>query len=151
MKLSHIALGIALASGVSAGVAQAATGVGSIGHDIKFGGIIAESAPKWVWALPQQTIRIDLKDGDGVVANSTKTWDVLQNRQPYRFLEGYMTATVPGLALSGLNPQVTYLQDYEYLTRRAILETSIKYSLLSEVFVTSSREFYRKLKNYSLY
>lgn len=111
MKLSHIALGLALASGVSAGVAQAATGVGSIGQDIKFGGIIAESAPKWVWALPQQTIRIDLKDGDGVVANNTKTWDVLQNRQPYRFLEGYMTATVPGLALSGLNPQVTYLQD----------------------------------------
>lgn len=111
MKLSHIALGLALASGVSAGVAQAATGVGSIGQDVKFGGIIAESAPKWVWALPQQTIRIDLKDGDGVVANNTKTWDVLQNRQPYRFLEGYMTATVPGLALSGLNPQVTYLQD----------------------------------------
>ena len=119
MKLSHIALSLALAGSVSVGLAQAATGVGSIGHDIKFGGVIAESAPKWVWSLPQQTIRIDLKDGDGVVANSTKTWDVLQNRQPYRFLEGYMTATVPGLAMTGLNPQVTYLQDSAAVTPTA--------------------------------
>ncbi|QIP90032.1 hypothetical protein [Serratia fonticola] len=111
MKLSHVTLSLALACSLSGGLAQAATGAGAIGHDIKFGGIIAENPPKWVWTLPQRTIRIDLKDDDGVVANSTKTWNVLQNRQPYRFLEGYMTATVPGLALTGLNMQVTYLQD----------------------------------------
>lgn len=111
MKLSQTVLSMVLAGGLSATAAHAATGVGTLSHDIKFGGIIAESAPQWKWSLPQQTIRMDLKDGDGVVENSTKTWDVLQNRQPYRFLEGYMTTTVNGLALSGLNPKVTYLQD----------------------------------------
>lgn len=119
MKLSHLAVTLALLTGASAGLAQAATGVGSIGHDIKFGGTIVENPPKWVWSLPQQTIRLELKEGDGVVANNTKTWDVLQNRQPYRFLEGYMTATVPGLAMAGLNPQVTYLQDAAAVTPAA--------------------------------
>lgn len=116
MKVSHIALSLALAGGSSLGLAQAATGVGSIGHDIKFGGIIAEDIPKWVWSLPQQTIRIDLKESDGVVANNTKTWDVLQNRQPYRLLEGYMLPTVPGAAMLGLNPKVTYLQNAAEVT-----------------------------------
>lgn len=90
---------------------MAATGVGSISHDIKFGGIIAENAPKWVWTLPQQTVRIDLKAGDAVTNGSNSEWDILQNRQPYRFLEGYMQPTVLGLAMQGLNADVKYLQD----------------------------------------
>lgn len=119
MKLSHLAVTLALAGCTSAGMAQAATGEGTISNDIKFGGVIAENPPKWVWSLPLPTILLDLRDSDGVVANSTKTWDVLKSRQPYRFLEGYMTATVPGLALSGLNPQVTYLQDSAAVTPAA--------------------------------
>lgn len=111
LKISVTAL--ALASAVTSLGAMAATGVGSISHDIKFGGIIAENAPKWVWTLPQQTVRIDLKDGDAVEdsESNTKTWDIMQNRQPYRFLEGYMQPTVNGLAMLGLNADVKYLQD----------------------------------------
>lgn len=109
MSVTALALaGLFTSLGVSA-----ATGVGSINHDIHFGGIIADNAPKWVWSLPQNTVRIDLKEGDGVVDTdtSTKVWDILQNRQPYKFLEGYMEPTVSGLAMQGLNADVKYLQD----------------------------------------
>lgn len=109
MKLGMTAL--ALVSAITSMGAVAATGVGAISHDIKFGGIIAESAPKWVWTLPQQTVRIDLKEGDAVTNGSNKEWDILQNRQPYQFLEGYMQPTVSGLAMQGLNADVKYLQD----------------------------------------
>lgn len=111
MKISLTAL--ALACVVTSFGPMAATGVGSISHDIKFGGIVAENAPKWVWTLPQQTVRIDLKNTDAVVdsGSSTKVWDILQNRQPYQFLEGYMQPTVNGLAMQGLNADVKYLQN----------------------------------------
>lgn len=104
---------VALVGSLTSLSALGATGVGSINHDIRFGGIIAESAPKWVWSLPQNTVRIDLRDGDGVVdtASSTKVWDIMQNRQPYRFLEGYMEPTVNGVAMMGLNADVKYLQN----------------------------------------
>lgn len=109
MKIGVVAL--ALAGAFTSAGAMAATGVGSISHDIKFGGIIAESPPKWVWSLPQQTVRIDLKAGDAVTNGSNSEWNILQNRQPYRFLEGYMLPTVMGLAMQGLNADVKYLQD----------------------------------------
>ena len=109
MKISVTAL--ALAGVVTSLSAMAATGVGSISHDIKFGGIIAESAPQWVWLLPQSTVRIDLKEGDAVTNGSNKEWDILQNRQPYPFLEGHMQPTVNGLAMLGLNADVKYLQN----------------------------------------
>ncbi|MGF7483725.1 hypothetical protein [Providencia sp. SP181] len=102
---------LALASAVTSFGVMAATGVGSISHDIKFGGIIAENAPKWVWTLPQQTVRIDLKEGDAMTNGSNKEWHIMQNRQPYQFLEGYMEPTVNGLAMLGLNAEVKYLQD----------------------------------------
>lgn len=108
LKISVTALALA-SVGISLG-AMAATGVGSISHDIKFGGIIAENAPKWVWNLPQQIVRIDLKDGDAVINGSNKEWSILQNRQPYSFLEGYMEPTVNGLAMQSLNADVKYLQ-----------------------------------------
>nr|WP_181375443.1 hypothetical protein [Pectobacterium carotovorum]ALG88441.1 Fimbrial, major and minor subunit [Pectobacterium carotovorum] len=101
---------LAFAGAVTSLGAMAATGVGAISHDIKFGGIIAESAPKWVWTLPQQTVRIDLKEGDAVTNGSNNEWDIMQNRQPYQFLEGYMQPTVSGLAMLGLNADVKYLQ-----------------------------------------
>ncbi|EDU57492.1 MULTISPECIES: hypothetical protein [Providencia] len=106
-------MAVALAGALTSVGALGATGVGAINHDIRFGGIIAENAPKWVWSLPQNTVRIDLRDGDGVVdtASSTKVWDIMQNRQPYRFLEGYMEPTVNGSVMLGLNPDVKYLQD----------------------------------------
>lgn len=105
-------MAVAFAGALTSLGALGATSVGAINHDIRFGGIIAESAPKWVWALPQNTVRIDLRDGDGVVdtATSTKVWDILQNRQPYRFLEGYMEPTVNNVAMLGLNADVKYLQ-----------------------------------------
>lgn len=106
-------MAVALAGALTSLGAMGATGVGAINHDIKFGGIIAESAPKWVWSLPQSVVRIDLKEGDGVVdaATSTKVWDILQNRQPYKFLEGYMEPTINGMAMQGLNVDVKYLQN----------------------------------------
>lgn len=110
-KLKIGVTALAFASAVTSLGALAATGVGSISHDIKFGGIIADNPPKWVWNLPQQTVRIDLKEGDGVINGSNKEWDIMQERQPYKFLEGYMQPTVNGLAMLGLNVDVKYLQD----------------------------------------
>lgn len=106
-------MAVALAGALTSLGGMGATSVGSINHDIRFGGIIAENAPKWVWSLPQNTVRIDLKDGDAVVdtQTSTKVWDILQNRQPYKFLEGYMEPTVNGFAMLGLNADVKYLQN----------------------------------------
>lgn len=114
MKKQNIGMVVVtLASALTSLGALGATGVGSINHDIRFGGVIAESAPKWVWNLPQNTVRIDLKEGDGVVDDSTNTkvWDIFQNRQPYRFLEGHMEPTINGLAMQGLNADVKYLQN----------------------------------------
>lgn len=112
-KLNMSVTALALASVFMSFGATAATGVGAINHDIQFGGMIIDTPPKWVWSLPQNTVRIDLKEDDGVVDDdtSTKVWDILQNRQPYKFLEGYMEPTVIGLAMLGLNADVKYLQD----------------------------------------
>ncbi len=112
-KLNISVTALALAGALTSLGAMAASGVGTINHDIKFGGIIAEDAPKWVWDLPKSTLRIDLKESDGVVdSNSnTKVWDILQNRQAYKFLEGYMEPTVVGVAAQGLNADVKYLQN----------------------------------------
>lgn len=109
-KMTISVTALVLAGAVTSLSAMAATGVGSISHNIKFGGIIAEGAPKWVWSLPQATVRIDLKEEDAVINGSNNTWDILQNRQPYQFLEGYMQPTVNGLAMLGLNADVKYLQ-----------------------------------------
>lgn len=93
--------------------ALGATGVGSINHDITFSGTIDAGTTQWVWSLPQSTVRIDLQDSDAVVdaANSTKSWDIMQNSQPYKFLEGYMEPTIAGQVMQSLNVDVKYLQD----------------------------------------
>ena len=112
MKKLQVSVIVAALGGVITSMgAFAATSEGSISHNIQFGGIIAESSPKWVWTLPSSTVRIDLKEGDAVADTVLNTWDIMQNRQPYRFLEGYMEPTVIGMPMLGLNADVKYLQN----------------------------------------
>lgn len=109
--MNTVRAALLLAGAMSSVSAMAVTGVGAVSHDIQFGGIVAENAPKWVWSLPQPLVRIDLKAGDAQTVDDKAQWDVLQNRQPYRFLEGYMEPTIVGLAMQGLDADVRYWQD----------------------------------------
>lgn len=104
---------VALAGALTCSSALAVTATGTINHDIHFGGTIADDAPKWVWELPQNSIRFDLMEKDVVVDSSTntKSWDIFSQRAPAKFLEGYMEPTVQGVAMQGLNADVKYLQN----------------------------------------
>jgi len=102
---------VALATVLTGMTAQAATSVGSVNHDIQFGGTISENVPVWNWNLPQNATRLDLAKADVVNDGTNDTWNILRNHaQPIRFVEGYMEATVPNQALHNLDPDISYLQ-----------------------------------------
>lgn len=102
---------VALATILTGMSAQAVTSVGSVSHDIQFGGFIGERVPVWNWDLPQHATRLDLAKTDVVNDGTSDTWNILKNHsQPIRFVEGYMQATVPNQALHNLDPDISYIQ-----------------------------------------